>query len=154
MRYKKTSLLIFDFVTKRELCIGKMEETSFDKDDTFSGLLSTSSPLRPPPHLASSFSLVHSRLRRPREWPRIMTLLRGHSQLTAIKTLVIATDELYNYHVAPRCIVLRYNLTISHSVLSDLILDFTGCQLESHSIKQNSACDNNKGISHYSPYLR
>lgn len=31
-----------------------------------------------------------------------MTLLRGRSQLTAIKTLVIAVGELRNYHVAPR----------------------------------------------------
>lgn len=39
--------------------------------------------------------------------------------------MVIAVDELYNYHVAPGCIVLPYDFTISDSdVLSDLILDF------------------------------
>lgn len=115
LRCKKTSLLILDFVTKKiELCIREMRlEEKFDKGGTFSGLLSISfsSPL---------FSFACSRLRRPREWPRIMTLLRGHSQLTAIKTLVIAADELYNYHVALRCVVLR--LTILHSAALSPIL--------------------------------
>lgn len=52
-----------------------------------------------PRSLFISLPFAHSRLRRPREWPRIMTLLRGRLQLMAIKTLVIAVGELRNYHV-------------------------------------------------------
>lgn len=76
---KDSALLILDFRGKKKLRVGETLSLSL--------LLSV------------SLSFVHSRLRRPREWPRIMTLLRGRSQLMAIKTLVIAVGELRNYHV-------------------------------------------------------
>lgn len=109
---KSTSLLILDLAQRRcGRCDWKKRSTRVARFQACCPLFRATARPSPSPRPVLSFSLVHSRLRRPREQPRIMTLLRDHSQLTAIKTLVIAVNELYNYDIAPRCIVLRYDLT-------------------------------------------